>query len=161
MVRKTIDPEHEELRALLEGLLGRNEDISARAVARLHSLVKDASGITRHPERRKLLETYQQRQQEFRTALGSIRRSGTAAVAAQLEAANTRIRELEDGQAARIASHVAMIHAVAEIGGAAKLHEFYKRFAPIRDRLAQDCALPAQFLGDEIAPKVSKNKSKK
>ena len=161
MTRKTIDPLHEELRAILEGLLERNEDISARAIARLHSSVKDASGITRHPERRTLLKNYQLRQQELRTALGNIRRSGTAVAAAQFEAANTRIRELEDSQAARIASHVAMIHAVAEIGGTAKLLQFYKRFASIRDRLAQDCSLPAQFLGNEITSKVPKSKSRK
>lgn len=145
MVRKTIDPLHEELKAVLEGLVERDDDVSARAVARLHSSVKDASGIIRHPERRKLLEEYQARQKELRTAMGKIRRSGATAAAAKLQATSERIRNLEDSEAARVASHVAMINVVAELGGTAKLLQFYKRFAPIRDALARDGALPTPF----------------
>ncbi len=146
MVRKTLDPLHEELRAVLEGMLERNEDVSARGVARLHSSVKDASGIIRHAERRKILEEYQARQNEFRAAVTKIHRTGSSAAAAELQAASERVRELEDGESARIESHVAMINIVAELGGAAKLLQFYKRFAVIRDTLARDGALPNQFL---------------
>lgn len=145
MARKTIDPLHQELKVVLEGLLERNEDMSARAVARLHPSVKNASGLIRHPERRVILEQYQARQKELRAAIGKIRRSGATAAAAELQATSERIRELEDREAARVASHVAMIHVVAEMGGTAKLLQFYKRFASIRDSLAREGALPAQF----------------
>lgn len=146
MARKTHDPLHEELKAVLDGLLERNEDMTARAVARLHSSVKNASGIVRHPERRQILEQYQARQKELRAAVGKVRRSGTAAAAAELQASAERIRELEENEAARVASHLAMIHAVAEMGGTAKLQQFYKRFASIRDSLAREGSLPAQFI---------------
>lgn len=49
MARKTLDPLHEELKAVLEGLVARNEDITARAVSRLHSSVGDASGHGAYP----------------------------------------------------------------------------------------------------------------
>ncbi len=145
MARKTIDPLHHELEAVLEGLLERNEDVSARAVARLHPSVKNASGLIRHAERRKILEQYQVRQKELRAAIGKVRRSGATAAAAELQATSERIRELEGREAARVASHVAMIHVVAEMGGTAKLLQFYRRFASIRDSLAREGALPAQF----------------
>lgn len=145
MARKTIDPSHKELKAVLEGLLERNEDVSARAVARLHPSVKDPSGLIRHPERRAILEQYQARQAEIRAAVGKVRRSGTTAAAVKLQASAERVRELEDSEAARVSSHLAMIHVVAEMGGTAKLLQFYKRFAPIRDSLAREGALPAQF----------------
>lgn len=146
MARKTIDPEHHELKAVLDGLLERNEDVTARAVARLHPSIKDASGFIRHPERKKILEQYQQRQEEIRKAMGRVRRFGAKAAAAQIEATAERIRELEVSQSARIASHIAMINVVAELGGTAKLLQFYKRFSTIRDTLARDGALPDRFL---------------
>lgn len=148
MVRKTIDPQHTELKAVLEELLERNEDVTARAVARLHPSIKDASGFVRHAERRKLLEHYQTRQKELRKALGKVRRSGANAAAAKMEATVERIRALEESEAARIASHVAMINVVTNMGGTSKLLEFYKKYAAIRDTLARDGALPARFLDE-------------
>jgi hypothetical protein len=145
VARKTHDPLHEELRAVLNGLLERNDDVTARAVARLHSTVKNASGIVRHPERRQILEQYQTRQQELRTAIGKVRQSGTSAAAVKLQASAERIRELEENEAARVASHLAMIHAVAEMGGTAKLQLFYKRFSVIRDALAREGSLPSKL----------------
>lgn len=148
MARKTKDPSHEELTAVLEGLLARNEDITARAVSRLHSSVQDASGITRHPERRQLLEQYQARQKELRKVLGQVQRSGTAVAADKLQQAMERVRDLEANEDARVASHLAMIHAVAELGGTAKLQQFYKQYAGIRDRLAREGSLPPEYQAD-------------
>ncbi len=145
MARKTIDPNHLELKAVLDGLLERNEDVTVRAVARLHPSIKNPSGLIRHAERRSLIEQYQARQTELRAAVNKVRRTGTAAAAVKLQATTERIRDLEEAEAARVASHVAMIHVVAELGGTAKLLQFYKRFAPIRDSLAREGALPAQF----------------
>lgn len=150
MARKTLDPSHTELTSVLEGLLARNEDVSARAVTRLHSSIRDASGITRHPERRQLLEQYQARQKELRKVLGQVQKSGTAIAADKLQQALERVRELEANEAARVASHLAMIHAVAEIGGTAKLQRFYKQYAEIRDRLAREGSLPPNFVDNEL-----------
>lgn len=146
MARKTHDPQHEELKAVLDGLLERNEDVTARAVARLHSCVKNASGIVRHSERQQILKQYQARQNELRKVASKLHRSGTAAAAVKLQASSERVRELEENEAARIASHLAMIHAVAEMGGTAKLQQFYKRFSNVRDALVREGSLPVYFL---------------
>jgi len=149
VARKTLDPSHTELTSVLEGLLARNEDVTARAVTRLHTSIRDASGITRHPERRQLLEQYQARQKELRKVLGQVQKSGTAIAADKLQQALERVRELEANEAARVASHLAMIHAVAELGGTAKLQRFYKQYADIRDRLAREGSLPAAFVNND------------
>ena len=143
MVRRTKDPSHAELRELLAGMVDRNEDITARAVARLHSCVKNASDFTRHVERRMLLEEAQARQKDLRRFVGRVKHDGTLAAAERLQAAEERIRELENNEAARVASHLAMIHAVAELGGTAKLLAFYRSYADIRDRLHRQGALPS------------------
>jgi len=142
MARKTIDPDHVELKALLANMVDRDEDVTARAVARLHSAVKSPSDFTRHAERRALLEEAQAKQQELRRFVGRVRRDGTIVAADRLRAAEARIRELEADEAARVASHLAMIRAVAELGGTAKLLSFYKAYADIRDRLHRQGALP-------------------
>ena len=157
MARKAHDPSHEELKSVLEGMVTSNEDITARAVSRLHSTVKDASGITRHPERREILEQYQARQAELRKVLGQVQRSGTAVAADKLQAALERVRHLEEAQAARVASHLAMIHAVAELGCTAKLQRFYKQYADIRDRLAREGSLPPEYQADPPAVRSIKS----
>jgi hypothetical protein len=149
VARRTLDPSHTELISVLEGLLSRNEDVTARAVTRLHTSIRDASGITRHQERRQLLEQYQGRQKQLRKVLGQVQKSGTAVAADKLGQALERVRELESNEAARIASHLAMIHAVAEIGGTAKLQRFYKQYADIRDRLAREGSLSPTFVGND------------
>jgi len=55
-----------EMRQILETLLADDEDITARAVARLHPSINAASSITRSEPRSKLLAEYQQRQAEYR-----------------------------------------------------------------------------------------------
>ena len=142
MVRKAKDALHTELTAVLQGMLERNEDITARAVTRLHSSIKNASDITRHTGRKALLEQFQVKQAELRRWSGNVKRSGTTVAAGKLEAAYARIKELEADEAARVASHLAMISAMAELGGTAKLQEFYRRFADVRNRLREQGALP-------------------
>jgi hypothetical protein len=146
MARKIQDPLHTELKSILERMLDRNEEITARAVTRYHSLLKNPSDITRSVERKKLLEDSQRRQLELRTWAGKIKVSGASLVAEKIQSAEERIRALEEDEAARIASHLAMIHSVAEIGGTAKLLKFYQSHAAIRDRLYKQGALPSSFL---------------
>jgi hypothetical protein len=127
-------------------MLDGDEDITARAVARLHSSIRNASDFTRNVERRALLEEAQAKQQGLRNFAGKIRREGSRAAAEKLQAAEARIRELEGDEAARVASHLAMIHAVAELGGTAKLLAFYRTYADVRDRLHRQGALPASLI---------------
>ncbi|ALT77154.1 hypothetical protein AT984_08060 [Paucibacter sp. KCTC 42545] len=76
---------------------------------------------------------------------GKVRHDGARATAEKLQSTQERVRELEANEAARVASHLAMIHAVAELGGTAKLLAFYRTYADIRDRLHRQGALPSPF----------------
>ena len=145
MSRKTNDPLHTELKSVFEGMLERDEDITARAAARLHSTVKNASDITRHEERRALLDQFQSKQLELRKFANKVKHSGTTVAAKKLLETEERIRRLESNESARIASHLAMIAAVCELGGTAKLLKFYKQYSQIRDQLSQQGALSNTF----------------
>lgn len=145
MSRKTKDPLHTELKSVFEGMLERDEDITARAVARLHSTIKNASDITRHEERRALLDQFQSKQLELRKFANKVKHSGTTVAAKNLLETGERIRRLESNEAARIASHLAMIAVVCELGGTAKLLKFYQQYSQIRDQLTQQGALPNTF----------------
>lgn len=150
MARKAKDPSHEELRHVLQAMLDRDEDITARGVVRLHPSLNNASDITRHEARKALLDEAIQKQQEIRRFATSVKKTGTAVAAEKLQSLAERVQELEANEAARIASHLAMIQAVAEIGGTAKLVKFYEAFSSIRDRLAKQGALPSSLDKDVI-----------
>ena len=131
-----------EMRRVLEDLLSRDEDITARAVARLHPQIKAASSITRSKERSRMLAQYQERQAEFRRWRGRPGKLSGVAAASALADRDVRIAELESQVALLTASHVAMIRAVGELGGFSKWAQFYESYSGSRDQLAQLGALP-------------------
>ena len=120
---------------ILEGLLERNEDITARAVARLHPAIGHASTITRSPERSALVSQFQTKQQEIRRHLGRQTRRSKESIAAELATKDKRIAELEKQIDILRASHVAMIRAVGEMGGMSKWMKFYENFKEVRNQL--------------------------
>lgn len=142
MARNAKDPSNDGLRQVLQAMLDRDEDITARGVARHHPALKNASDFTRNDVRKSLLDEAIQKQQEIRRFAMSVKKTGTAVAAEKLQLLEERVRQLEANEAARIASHLAMIQAVAEIGGTAKLLKFYEAHAEIRDRLHSQGALP-------------------
>ena len=131
-----------EMRRVLDDLLSRDEDITARAVARLHPQIKAASSITRSKERSRMLAQYQERQAEFRRWRGRPGKLSGDAAASALADRDVRIAELESQVALLTASHVAMIRAVGELGGFSKWAQFYESYSGSRDQLAQLGALP-------------------
>lgn len=131
-----------EMHRVLEDLLSRDEDITARAVARLHPQIKAASSITRSKERSRMLAQYQERQAEFRRWRGRPGKLSGVAAASALADRDVRIAELESQVALLTASHVAMIRAVGELGGFSKWAQFYESYSGSRDQLAQLGALP-------------------
>lgn len=131
-----------EMRLVLDDLLSRDEDITARAVARLHPRIKAASSITRSIERSRLLSSYQQRQAEFRRWRGRPAKLAGAAAASALADRDFSISELESQVALLTSSHVALIRAVGELGGFSKWAQFYQSYRDSRDRLIQLGALP-------------------
>ncbi|PSD10177.1 hypothetical protein C7E19_22140 [Stenotrophomonas maltophilia] len=131
-----------EMRQVLEGLLSRDEDITARAVARLHPQINAASSITRSKDRSRLLALYQERQAEFRRWRDKPAKLSGVAAASALADRDVRIAELESQVALLTASHVAMIRAVGELGGFTKWAQFYESYRGATDQLVQLGALP-------------------
>jgi len=131
-----------EMRKILEDLLARDENITARAVARLHPHINAASSITRSAERSRMLSEYQERQAAFRRWRGRSDKLSGAATASALVQRDIRIAELESQVELLTASHLAMIRAVGEIGGFSRWAQFYESYSTSRARLAQLGALP-------------------
>lgn len=125
----------EQMREILETLLADDEDITARAVARLHPSIKAASSITRSETRSKLLAEYQQRQSEYRRWRGRISKRSGADTAVSLADKDIRIAELEATVQLLTASHLAMLRAVGELGGFSKWARFYEEYRDARDKL--------------------------
>ena len=131
---RSVDP---EMAKILDELLERDENITARAVARLHPSLKAASSITRSKYRSKLLEQYQKRQIEFRSWKGRLSKTSKNKTASALAEKDIRIAELENQVALLTSSHVAMIRAVGEMGGFSKWAQFYDKYKMVRDELTK------------------------
>ena len=131
-----------QMREILETLLAENEDITARAVARLHPSINAASSITRSESRSKLLAEYQQRQSEYRRWRGRVAKRSGADTAASLADKDIRIAELEAIVQLLTSSHLAMLRAVGELGGFSKWARFYEQYRDARDKLAELGAIP-------------------
>ena len=142
MARQTVDESNEQLTRVLEKLLEEDADITARAVARLHPSLSNASAITRNEERQRLVTHYQERQRALRRWHGRLNKQSRDKTASELTKKDHRISELEAQVAALADSHVAMIAAVGEMGGMGKLVKFYERYRDIRNRLHELGALP-------------------
>ncbi|MGF7001565.1 hypothetical protein [Paraburkholderia sp. GAS32] len=130
------------MREILEALLADDEDITARAVARLHPSINAASSITRSEARSTLLAEYRQRQAAYRRWRGRVGKRSGADTAASLTDKDIRIAELEATVQLLTASHLAMLRAVGELGGFSKWVRFYAQYRDARDKLAQLGAIP-------------------
>ncbi|BDC46069.1 hypothetical protein [Paraburkholderia terrae] len=139
---ETTPSSDNEMREILETLLADDEDITARAVARLHPSIKAASSITRSESRSRLLAQYQLRQAEYRRWRGRVARRSGADTAASLADKDIRIAELEAAVQLLTASHLAMLRAVGELGGFSKWAKFYEHHREARDKLAEFGAMP-------------------
>ncbi len=146
---ESYDPEME---AILQGMLDRDEDITARGITRLYPKLKAASSITRNPARSKMLELYQTKQDEFRGWRKRLAKRSRDSSAMDMAEKDVRIAELERQVELLTASHVAMLRAVGELGGFAKWAKFFDTYKDIRDELAKMGAMPeAKVLNMESA----------
>ena len=135
-------PGDDEMREILETLLADDEDITARAVARLHPSINAASSITRSESRSKLLAEYQQRQAEYRRWRARVAKRSGADTATSLADKDIRIADLESTVQLLTASHLAMLRAVGELGGFSKWAKFYEPYREARDKFGELGALP-------------------
>jgi hypothetical protein len=138
-VEEAYDPEMEKI---LDKMLENDEDITARGVIRRHSTLKAASSITRNQSRSTLLAKYQMRQEEFRGWRKRLAKRSKGGAAMDMADKDIRIAELERQVELLIASHVAMIRAVGELGGFSKWARFYDSYKSLREELTTMGALP-------------------
>jgi len=128
------DAEREMIR-VLEHLLAEDAPITARAVARLHPTLKAASSITRNSARSALVAKFQARQAELRRWKSRTTKQSSGKSAAMLEAKDRQVSDLEATVQLLVASHVAMLRAIGELGGFTKWAQFYESYATVRDQL--------------------------
>ena len=138
----------EVFKAILEDLISIDQDITAREVARRHPTLSAASSITRNSTRRAILSKYQQRQKELRQWSARTQKTSAASIERTLADRDARIAELERQVEVLVASHVAMLRAVGEMGGFSQWARFFEMTAPVREMLAGMGALPVS----EIVP---------
>ena len=144
------DIAHQELIEVLEALIANDVDITAREVARRHTKFSSASTITRHLERRGIMESYQARQLELRQWKGRLVKTSRDIVAGRLVSQEETVKELTRKVEALTLSHLALIAAVAEVGGMAKLSKFYSSFKAVRETLYEMGALPVELPFSEL-----------
>ncbi|VVD62647.1 hypothetical protein [Pandoraea commovens] len=130
----------EQLREVLEQLLEKDEDITARAVARCHPTINSASSMTRNEARRELIAEYQARQDELRRWRGATVHRANAATAKLLAEKDRRILELEAQVQLLTSSHLAAIRAVGELGGFSRWAEFYAGYTAAQRVLGAETA---------------------
>lgn len=144
---RTVDVD-ESILGILEWLLDRDIDITARAVARLHPSLKAASSITRNESRNTLVAQYRHRQNEYPRWRGRAgKRSGDQNAAALVDK-QIRIDQMETTVALLTASHVALLRSLGELGGFAKWAAFYERFHEARDAIQKVGAIPVENESD-------------
>lgn len=137
------DEKTNQLADALEAMLFENEDISARgAVRRLDGIFKYATDVTRHAERRGLLEKYRQRQAELRAVMEKADKQSKSNLSAAIERKNREIEALTRQRDLLIASHRAMILAVSEMRGMKAWQRFFERYQDQVDELRQIGAIP-------------------
>ena len=142
MARNTLDEQYIEFTGILDELLTSDQDITAREVVRRHSSLSSASTVTRHPRRRELLEAYQKRQDELRQWKGRLGKISKDQTATKVASQHARIIELETTVKTLTTGHLALIAAVAQLGGMGKLAKFYEDFREVRNRLQDAGAIP-------------------
>lgn len=131
------------LETTLEAMLAEDETISARSVVRrLNGLLKHASDVTRNEKRRTLVEGYAKRQNEIRAAIERTCKTSRIKLQQQLALKNQEIERLRSERELLIASHRAMILAVAENGGFSAWKRFFHPYQATLELLSSMQAVP-------------------
>lgn len=140
-----------KLRATLEQMLSSNVTITARAVTRESvAPFKNASDITRHAQRRALLEEFQRRQQAIRKLAEDVDQESVTNLRRKVARLEESCLALQQSRDLLIASHKAMLLAVGEVGGMRAWVKFFPLWDQVRRSLHEMDALPnarVDFLG--------------
>lgn len=147
----SIADDKAKLRAALEQMLSSNVTITARAVTREPGApFKNASDITRHAQRRALLEEFQRRQQVIRKLAEDVDQDSVTNLRLKVARLEESCLALQQSRELLIASHKAMLLAVGEVGGMRAWVKFFPLWDQVRRSLYEMDALPnarVDFLG--------------
>lgn len=131
------------LEELLEAMIAENETITVRAVCRRSDGVfKHATDITRNTQRQAAVDAAIARQETIRTAVERSSKKSRGELERLVATKNDEIMQLQADKELLIASHRAMILAVAEMGGFATWRKFYDGYQAVIDRLEKMHAIP-------------------
>ncbi|MBA4079200.1 MAG: hypothetical protein C0508_29490 [Cyanobacteria bacterium PR.023] len=138
--------ESEKLQALesiLEQMLHKDIDITARAIVReSDDVFKNASDITRQPSRKAIFVQYRIRQRELRMLVEKTDKESKTNLQVRLARLTQENEELKKAQHLLIASHKAMLLAVGEMGGMAAWLKFFPAWEDTRKRMMELNAMP-------------------
>lgn len=132
-----------EMVRILEEMLGADETITFRALARRHSSIKYASSFSRDSVRAETIVEYKKRQDERRAWLVRTRKRSTADIVAKCADKDIVIADLKQRVEVLTASHKAMSLAVGELGGTEKWLQYFDGFQSARNLLVTMGLIPA------------------
>lgn len=141
-MRVLVDPDQNDLNAVLAKLLEEDVDITAREVARRHPSIKTVTAFTRNEARAQVIADAQRRQREVRAVAIGSHRQRAASLGEQLERRGAKVLELESTVDALVASHVACVRAVLRQGGMPALERFWRDYKKIGDAVRSAHAMP-------------------
>lgn len=131
------------LEELLEAMIVENEDITVRAVCRRSDRVfKHATDITRNAARHGMVKAAITRQEAIRTAVDRSSKKSRTELEKLVATKNAEIAQLQADKDLLIASHRAMILAVAQMGGFPAWKRFFDPYQSIIDQLEKMGSLP-------------------
>jgi hypothetical protein len=120
---------------VLEAMLENDETITARAVARSHPRLKQASSIIRSASRSRLLDEFKAKQKQYRIWQARAPKRSRDRLAAKLAQKDSRIAELERQVEILRVFDIAMMRTVGELGGMGKLLKLYESYREVRGEL--------------------------
>ncbi|RWX20058.1 hypothetical protein EHI42_02475 [Rhizobium hidalgonense] len=143
------------LEEILEAMITSGETITARAAVRQSDEVfKHPSDITRHAERRKMLEDAIERQDAIKEAAGKSPKKGRLELEEMLAAKTVEIERLRADNDLLTKSHRVMIMSVAQMGGFPVWKRFFDGSQETMDRLDAMGGIPTGEIID-LPPRKS------
>lgn len=129
--------------ASLREMLDDNETITVRALVRRMGTVGHASTVTRDKWRMARVAEWQAEQTRVRCQIERSDKTSRTNLATQLELQRARVADLEAERNLMCGAMLAMIHAVAEMGGLKIWHLFFERNTAALEQLRRMGALPS------------------
>ena len=141
-MRKLLDDSNGDLKAVLEGLIAEDVDITVQEIKRRHPLLKSVSSFTRNADRMKLITGAQQRQRDARQVKLAPITDGTLTVTEKLAKKTQTVEILEAQVRTLVAATAACIRAVQQRGGMPALERFWVDYKSIADSVRGLGAMP-------------------